>query len=111
MRTNNLNIEEQYELWDEYCKCKNHPRLFLSNPKGRLELNVPKQCNIWDDYYKLNYENAHGDDYECEPSYCNNNTDSDEDFHENIEEFSAEDLSPEGMGYEYFSDDEYLGDI
>ncbi len=34
-----------------------------------------------------------------------------EDFEEELEELSVLDLAPEGMGYEYFSDDEYLGDV
>ena len=110
MGGNNLNIEEQYGLWDEYCKCKNNPRLFLSNPKGPLELNKTKQYKLSDEYSKLNHEDEHEDVFECESSDFNNYADSRENFHENFEEFSVEDLSPEGMGYEYFSDDEYLGD-
>ena len=111
MKVNNLNIEEQYGLWDEYCKCKNNSRLFLSNPKAPLGSNKAKQCKLWDEQSKLNYEDDHEDDYECESIDYNNYADSREDYHGNFEEFSAENLSPEGMGYEYFSDDEYLGDL
>ena len=115
MMVNNLNIEEQYGLWDEYCKCKNNPRFFVSNLKGTLGLTKAEQYKLCDEYSKLDHKDEHEEDfiedeYECESSNLNDYADSIEDYQEDYEELSADDLSPEGMGYEYFSDDEYLGD-
>ena len=49
------------------------------------------------------YELGDHDFYDC--------SDCHEDYEEEHEELSVFDLAPEGMGYEYFGDDEYLGDI
>ena len=34
-----------------------------------------------------------------------------EDYEDDYQKDSVFDLAPEGMGYEFFSDDEYLGDV
>ena len=79
-----LTKAEQYELWDEYCK-------LVSEDENEVE------------YLENEYELEEQDFYDYS------------DFHENYEEehkeLSVYDLAPEGMGYEYWSDDEYLGDV
>ena len=79
-----LTKPEQYELWDEYCK-------LVSEDENEVE------------YLENEYELEEQDFYDYS------------DFHENYEEeheeLSVYDLAPEGMGYEYWSDDEYLGDV
>ena len=84
MKAKILSKAEQYELWDEYCK-------LIVEEKNEEEFMVDE------------YELGDHDFYDC--------SDCLEDYEEEHEELSVFDLAPEGMGYEYFSDDEYLGDI
>jgi len=79
-----LSKAEQYELWDEYCKL------------------IVEEENE-EEYMVDEYELGDHDSYDCSDCY--------EDYEEEHEELSVFDLAPEGMGYEYFGDDEYLGDI
>jgi hypothetical protein len=55
------------------------------------------------DEYELGDHNFY-DSSDCHEDY-------EEEHEEEHEELSVFDLAPEGMGYEYFGDDEYLGDI
>ena len=84
MRDKHLSNAEQYGLWDEYCK-------LIIEEKNEEEYMV--------DEYEL------GDHDFYDSSDCH------EDYEEEHEELSVFDLAPEGMGYEFFSDDEYLGDV
>ena len=83
-KANILSKAEQYELWDEYCK-------LIVEEENKEEYMVDE------------YELGDHDFYDC--------SDCHEDYEEEHEELSVFDLAPEGMGYEYFGDDEYLGDI
>ena len=84
MKAKNLSKAEQYELWDEYCKL------------------IVEEENE-EDYMVDEYELGDHDFYDY--------SDYHEDYEEVHEELSVYDLAPEGMGYEYWSDDEYLGDV
>jgi hypothetical protein len=84
MKAKILSKAEQYELWDEYCK---------------LIVEEENEEEYMED------ENELGDHVFYDYSDCH------EDYEEEHEELSVFDLAPEGMGYEYFSDDEYLGDV
>ena len=84
MRDKNLSIAEQYELWDEYSK------LF-------------SEIEPEEEYFENEYLLEEQDFYDY--------SDYEEDFEEEYEEDNIFDLAPEGMGYEFFSDDEYLGDV
>ena len=84
MKAKILSKAEQYELWDEYCK-----------------LIVEEE----------NEEEYMVDEYELGDHDFYDSSDCHEDYEEEHEELSVFDLAPEGMGYEYFGDDEYLGDI
>ena len=84
MKAKILSKAEQYELWDEYCK-------LIVEEENEEEFMVDE------------YELGDHDFYDC--------SDCHEDYEEEHEELSVFDLAPEGMGYEYFSDDEYLGDV
>jgi len=116
MRAKKLEISEQYELWDEYCKCKIHPRYFAWDPKDPSRLTKTEQYELWDEYCKLDSEVQQEEDFleeehEWESPDLDEYDDYREDFQEEHEELSVYDLAPEGMGYEYWSDDEYLGDV
>ena len=80
----NLSKSEQYGLWDEYCK-------LVSEDENEVE------------YLENEYELEEQDFYDY--------SDCHEDYEEEHEELSVYDLAPEGMGSEYWSDDEYLGDV
>ena len=84
MKAKILSKAEQYELWDEYCK-------LIAEEENEEEYIVDE------------YELGDHDFYDY--------SDYREDFQEEHEELSVYDLAPEGMGYEYWSDDEYLGDV
>ena len=84
MKAKILSKAEQYELWDEYCK-------LIIEEKNEEEYMV--------DEYEL------GDHDFYDSSDCH------EDYEDDYQKDSVFDLAPEGMGYEFFSDDEYLGDI
>ncbi|MDC0225010.1 hypothetical protein OAK62_06205 [Deltaproteobacteria bacterium] len=80
----NLSKSEQYGLWDEYCK------LF-------------SEIENEEEFFENSYELEEQDFDEC-PDY-------EEDFGGDYDQLSVYDLAPEGMGYEYWSDDEFLGDV
>ena len=82
MGSQSLSTHEQYELWDEYCKLVSEVENKEENMRDEHELDG-HDCNDYSDYHE-DYEKEH-------------------------EELSVYDLAPEGMGYEYWSDDEYLG--
>tara|TARA_B100000586_G_C19813657_1_gene303269 strand:+ start:187 stop:447 length:261 start_codon:yes stop_codon:yes gene_type:complete len=66
-----------------------------------------RRCESVNEYCKLDSEDKNEEEYmEDKYELC-----CQEDFEEELEELSVLDLAPEGMGYEYFSDDEYLGDV
>ena len=80
-----------------------------------LRLSIPEQYELWDEYCKLvSEEDKKGrnmrDEYELEDHNCYDYSDGTEDYEEEHDELSVYDLAPEGMGYEFWSDDEYLGD-
>ena len=81
MGTKRLSTEEFYKLWDEYSKL---------DSKDKVE---------YLEGHELSYHDSN--DY----SACYRN------FEANHEESSVFDLTPEGMADEYFSDDDYLGDV
>ena len=75
-------------------------------------LSKAEQYELWDEYCKLfpvdeNEVEYLENEYELEEQDFSNYSDC----HEDYEELSVYDLAPEGMGYEYWSDDEYLGDV
>ena len=84
MKAKILSKAEQYELWDEYCKL------------------IVEEENE-EDYMVDEYELGDHDFYDY--------SDYHEDYEDDYQKDSVFDLAPEGMGYEFFSDDEYLGDI
>ena len=76
------------------------------------KLIIAEQYELWDEYSKLFSEIEPEEEY-FENEYLLEEQDFYDysDYEEDYEEDNVFDLAPEGMGYEYFSDDEYLGDI
>ena len=75
-------------------------------------LSIAEQYELWDEYSKLFSEIEPEDDH-FENEYLLEEQDFYDysDYEEDYEEDNVFDLAPEGMGYEFFSDDEYLGDV
>jgi hypothetical protein len=84
MRDKHISNAEQYGLWDEYCK-------------------LCSEIETKEEYFESENELEEQDFYDY--------SDYAEDYEEDYEEDHVFDLAPEGMGYEFFSDDEYLGDV
>ena len=75
-------------------------------------LSIAEQYELWDEYSKLFSEIEPKEEY-FENEYFLEEQDFNDysDYEEEYEEDNVFDLAPEGMGYEFFSDDEYLGDV
>jgi len=75
-------------------------------------LSIAEQYELWDEYSKLFSEIEPEEEY-FENEYLLEEQDFYDysDYEEDYEEDNVFDLAPEGMGYEFFSDDEYLGDV
>ena len=75
-------------------------------------LSIAEQYELWDEYCKLCSEIVLEEEY-FENEYLSEEQDLSDysDYEEEYEEDNVFDLAPEGMGYEFFSDDEYLGDV